>query len=898
MNSALFARVRSFIAATFNRGRFEDGMREELRFHMDAYADDLSRSGVPPEEARRRARLEFGAMESIKEDCRQNRGLRLLDEVRQDLRYALRTLVKTPVFTGAAILSLALGIGANTAIFSLMDAVLLRTLPLHEPERLYFLAHDPGPNISTSSNYPLFERYKTVTSFSGLTAYRPRTFKVTISDGIERVSGLFASGNYHAVVGARMLMGRGFSADTDWQRGVSPVAVISYDYWRNALGADSEVLGKPLIVDGRTVSIGGVTAPGFSGLNPGERADIMLPISVLALDSPGFLTDHDGWFGLFIVGRLAPNVGEQDALAAVNVIFQQFHAAAENQWARNLNRDSYRSAALVPAAKGMWSLRRTYGKPLRISMAMVAVVLLIACANIANLLFARASARAREMAVRLSIGAGRGRLVRQLLTESLVLALCGGAAGAVLAIWGTQTILSLLTAGPTPVFIEAGINARVLGFTATVVLMTAIGFGLVPAFRSTRVDLTPTLKAGVQPLRDGQRPTLGTALVAVQFALCVLVVGAAGLLSRSLSNLHGLDAGFKRDNILLAEIDISAAKLQKADRLGVYAEILDRLRTAPGVVSAAISARTPIDFSAQQRRIDVPGVPAVPGQGVSTNLVTPDYFQIFGIDLVRGRPMTADDPSSVALVSQSMAKFHFGESDPIGRTFRLGGDKQTTTVIGLVKDARHERLRGDVPPKMVYTHLAVGSARFDASSAGPDGVTVALLTEVDPSTLAPTIRREIRSLRKDALVPYVRTMEQQIDHALVPERLLTSLSTWLGGVALILACVGLYGVMAYNVSRRTREIGIRIALGAVPRTVLVHILRETVVMLTIGVVLGLTAALAATRTLSTFLFGLTPHDPATLLSTTALLFTAAMLAGFMPARYAAAVDPVKTLKNE
>ena len=892
------ARVRSLISALLRRDRFEDGMRDELRFHIDAYADDLVRSGVRPQDALRRARVEFGAVESVKEECRHSRGLRLLDETRQDVRYTLRTLAKTPVFTAAAILSLALGIGANTAIFSLMDAVLLRTLPLHRSEQLYFLAHDPGPNISISSNYPLFERYKTVAAFSGVTAYRTRLFKVTTTAGIERVSGLFASGNFHTVIGAPMFIGRGFSSEADTQPDGNPIAVVTYDYWKNALGADSGVLGKPLIVDGRAVSIVGVTAPGFTGLNPGERADIMLPISMMVLDSPNFLTDHDSWIGLFIVGRLAPDVGEKEALAAVNVIFQQFHAAAENQWARKLNRDSYQTAALVPAAKGMWSLRRTYGKPLWISMAMVAVVLLIACANIANLLFARASARTREMAVRLSMGAGRARLVRQLLTESLVLALCGGAAGAILAIWGTQTILALLTAGSTPMFIEAGINVRVLGFTAAVVVLTAIGVGLVPAFRSTRVDLTPSLKAGLQPLRDAHRPTLGKALVAAQFALCVLVVGAAGLLSRTLANLHGLDAGFTRANILLADIDISAAKLQTADRLAVYAEVLDRLRTAPGVVTAAISARTPIDFSGQVRRIEVQGVPVVPGQGVSANLVTPDYFWIFGIDLVRGRALTADDSSSVALVSQSMAKFYFSDSDPIGRTFRLGSDKHTTTVVGVVKDVRHEQLRGEVPPKMIYIPLALGSGRFDANSAGPDRVTIALYTAVPPSILAPTIRNEIRSIRKDSLVPYVRTMEQQIDHALVPERLLASLSTWLGIVALILACVGLYGVVAYNVSRRTREIGIRIALGAIPRTLVLHVLRDTMVMTSIGVILGLAAALAASKALATFLFGLKPHDPTTLLATMALLLAAAAIASYVPARRTAAIDPVRALRHE
>ncbi len=891
------------MAAFLRRARFEDAMRDELRFHIDAYTDDLSRSGVPLEEARRRARVEFGAVESMKEDCRRSRGLRLLDELRQDLRYALRTLLKTPVFTTAAILSLALGIGANAAIFSLMDAVLLRTLPLEQANRLYFLAHDPGPKLSTSANYPLFDRYRTASVFSGVTAYQLRTLRVTTAVGVERVQGQFVSGNFHAVVGAPMLLGRGFASEPDRSPGTSPIAVISYEYWDTTFGRDPEIVGKPLTIDGHVVSIVGVTAAGFAGLNPGSRVDITLPISVLILDVPKFLDDYDSWFGLFIVGRLAPNVDENEALNAVDVIFQRFLALPENQWAnqwaRSNNSAVYRPAALVPAARGMWNLRSQYRKPLWLSMAMVAVVLLIACANIANLLFARASARAKEMAVRLSIGAGRARLIRQLLTESLVLALSGGVAGVLVAVWGTQAILSLLTFGPSPLLIDAGLNGRVLAFTAAVIILTGVGFGLLPAFRSTRLDLTPTLKEGRVAVHDTHRQALGRALVVVQVALCVLVIAAAGLLARSLANLHGLDAGFARDHILLADVDITAAKLPPVGRLLAYEEMLERLRRLPGVSSVSMSVRTPIDFSAQLRRIDVPGIPPVPGQGVSVNVVTPEYFQIFGIDVVRGRGLNTNDAlSRGALVSESMARFYFGESNPLGRTFQLGGDKERSTIVGVVEDVRHERLRVDVPPKMVYTPFAESSTLLDGNSAIPSSVTIALGTRQDPASLGLTVGNEIRGLRRDALVPYIRTMGQQIDATLIPERLLTSLATGLAGIALILACVGLYGVMAYNVSRRTREIGIRIALGALPRTVLYRVLRETFVMLVTGIVLGLTIALAATRTLSTFLFGLTPHDPATLLSTMAVLFMAAMLAGFMPARHAAGIDPVRALRDE
>jgi putative ABC transport system permease protein len=897
----MFTRLRSFVMACLRRDRFEAGMDDELQFHIDAYAGDLMRSGIPRAEAVRRARLQLGAVETIKEECRQTRGLRLLDEVRQDLRYTVRMMAKTPVFTAAAILSLALGIGANTAILSLMDAVLFRTLPIENPGQLYFLAHSPGPNISTSSNYPLFERYRTAPVFSGVTAYQGRTFRVRTTDGLERMAGQFVSGNYHKVLGARMLLGWGFSSDPDRRPGASLSAVISHDYWNTRYGRDPDVIGKTLTIGNRTVSIVGVTAAGFHGLSPGGRVDITLPMAVLALDTPEFLDARDGWVGLVIVGRLAPGVREEQALTVVDLLLQQFLDEPESRWVRAATRDGHRSAALVPAARGTWALRTQYAKPLWLAMAMVGIVLLMACANIANLLLARARARAREIAVRLSIGAGRRRLVRQLLTESLVLALCGGAAGIMVAIWGTDAILSLFAVGPSPLLIDTSLNVRVLAFTAAVVVLTGIGFGVVPAFRSTRLDLAPALKDGAVTLDGTRGPTLGRALVVAQIALCVLIVTAAGLLARSLGNLQSFNAGFDRENILLADVDAAATTLSPGGRVGLYSDLLERLRALPGVRSASLSTRSPIDFSSQVRRIDVPGVPVVPGQGVSTNMVTPEYFETFGIHLIQGRGFAAQDRQNtprVALVSESMARFYFGSSDPIGRTFQLGGGQQKTTIVGVVEDVRHERLRLDVPPKMIYTLLAQRTAALDGTAGVPNQLTVTLRTNMDPGALASTLRNEVRAVSKDVMVPYLRTMNEQIDAALVPEQLLAMLSTGFAVVALLLACIGLYGVMAYNVTRRTREIGIRMALGALPRTVLYRVLRETFAVSTMGVALGSLIALAVTRALSTFLFGLTPHDPATLLGTGRLLLLVSLVAGFLPARHAATVDPVRVLRNE
>jgi predicted permease len=664
----MFARLRSSLAGLFHRNRFESAMDDELRFHMAAYADDLVRAGVPRDEAMRRARLQFGGVEAIKEECRQNRGLRWIDEARQDLRYAFRLMAKTPVFTLAAIVSLALGIGANTAIFSLIDAVLFRTVQVAEPDRLYFLAHDPGSNVSTSSNYPVFERYRASPVFSGVTAYRGRTFNVSAGDSVERLSGQFVSGNYHAVLGVPMSLGRGFSAEVD--RGpASLIAVISHDYWMNRFGGSPNVLDRTLNVSGRVVSIVGVTATGFRGLAPGGRVDITLPMSVMALSEPAFFDATDGWTSMVLVGRLAPGVSEPRAVSAVDAIFKQFVSEPHSGWLSSASPNGFRSGTLEPAARGTGDLRRGYSTPLLVLMGMVAVVLLIACANIANLLLARATARAREVAVRLSIGASRGRLVRQFLTESLLLGLSGGAIGVLLSLAGTEAILALFNDVQSPILLDVSLNGRVMAFTAAVSTLTALAFGIAPAFRGTAVELAPALKQGINSTRTPRVLSAGKWLVVAQFALCMMMVAGAGILSRSLRNLQGFDAGFVRSGILIADVDTGGSAVPQEQRAAFYSGLIERLRVRPGVAAVSLAARTPIDRSSQTRRIDVPGVVGKPGEGVSTNGVTPGYFETFGIDLVRGRGLTPEDresSASVALISQSMARAYYGNRDPIG----------------------------------------------------------------------------------------------------------------------------------------------------------------------------------------------------------------------------------------
>lgn len=890
-------RLRSIARGLIHRERFEDAMADELRFHLDAYADDLMRAGVSREEAARRARVEFGGVERVREECRQSRGLRFFDELRQDLRYATRLMARSPGFTAAAVVSLALGIGANTAIFSLMDAVLLRTLPLKDPHQLYFLAHDPGERVTTSANYPLFERYTRADVFSGVTAYSTfsQGFRVTTTDGTEAVSGQFVSGNYHAVVGVPLILGRGFTAEPDRTPDASLIAVISDSYWSRRFGRSPDVLGKRLGIRGRSVTIVGVTAASFHGLVPGTRVDVTLPVSVRALDEPTFLDMHDGFIGLVIVGRLRTSVTEGQALSAADTLFKQYMSEPENRWAQESSPTAYRAAVLLPAGKGSGGLRRQYSLALRVLMAMVGCVLVIACANVANLLLVRATARRKEVAVRLGVGAGRSRLVKQFLTESLLLAVGGGIVGLLLAFQGTAAILALFDFGPAAVFLDVTPSAPVLVFTMVVSLLTGVAFGLVPALRATRVDLAPALKESGAACDRGGRWTTGRLLVVSQIALCVIVVAGAGLLVRTLHILKTFDAGFRKENVLLFNVDTASAGFPADRRAGFYAELLERLRARPGVVAASYSARSPIDFSSELRRIDVTGF-AETGQrhGVSTNVVTPDYFQGFGIGLIRGRAFTSLDGAhapKVALVSASMAGFYFGDSDPSGRTLLLGGQKEKITVVGVVTDVRHERLRNDAPTRMVYTPLA-------QSAAPSPRLTAEIVTTDDPRALAASVRDEARALSKDAVVSYVRTMDQQLDAALVQERVLATLSAAFGLLALLLAAVGLYGVMSYTVARRSREIGIRIALGAARSRLLWQVLRETTVLSCIGIAIGLVGALALARVVSTFLFGLTPRDPMTLAGTAAILLVTTIVAGYLPARRAAGVDPMCALRTE
>ncbi len=876
-----------------------DGLADDIRDHIDRQTQENIDRGMAPEEARRQALLKFGNVALVREDTRAVWVRAWLEQLGQDIRYALRTLRRNPAFATTVILTLALGIGANTAIFSLFQAIMLPSLPIHAADELYFVAH--GARGTPSANYPYFERVRARTDlFAGVTTYlRGRTVKVSTGESIETARAQFVSGHYHAVVGVPMALGRGFTSDDD-RAGAGPlVAVISDGYWARKFGRDPQILGRTLTIDGRPLSIVGVTAAGFDGLDPGTRVDVTLPFAVTTLDTPKFLTDHGTWLGdMPIVVRLKPGVESVQADSAIEVLFQGYLSESDNAWLRKLPGWDRVHASLSPANRGTAGLRNQYSSSVQILMAMVGIVLLIGCANVANLLVARGTARAKEVAVRMSIGAGRLRLVRQFLTESLLLALLGGVLGFGLARVSVNAIGGMVSGASNPVYLNLQPNATVLAFTLAVSMLTGLLFGLAPAVRTTRVDMSPALKStGTTVIRQTRgRWSPRQVLVSVQVGLCVLLVSGAGLLGQTLRNLETRPTGIDRHNLLLFSLDARGTPFA-AERVPALCEdLVARTVSRAGVISGSCSRNLPINSRGNAGPLEVPGAPPQPlnARMVFTNMVTPDYFRTFGIGVVAGRMFDARDSANaqkVAIVNRALARFFFGKDDAVGRSVHFyKDDANPMTIVGIVEDATQRSLREE-PPMTIYTPLA--------QLRQPEGlVTVALRTTDNPSSLAGPMRAEVRALAPDVVVDDFRTMEQQIGAELVRERLLAMLSMAFAALAVVLSCVGLYGVVTYDVSRSLRDLGIRMALGAQRLDVLRQVIRGAALISSIGIAVGLLATLAGTRVVGSLLFGVTARDPLTLAAAAALLMLTTVIASYIPARRASRIDPALVLRTE
>jgi predicted permease len=1014
------------------RERMLEDLEQDIRAHIEMETQDNIARGMPPEEARYAAVRKFGNVTRVQENVREVWSFVWLEQLWQDMWFGLRMLRKSPAFTAVAVLTLAFGIGANTAIFSLIDAVMLRSLPVKNPAQLVLLKWNArkAPNIhgmmssgdcpmdmgeggfnptGCSFSEPIYREIAETNIFSGTAAFANTGRLDLTGNGLASViNGQLVSGDFFHTMGLKSALGRLLDASDDTPA-AAPVTVLNYGYWQSAFGGSRQVIGRTIELNAVPFTIVGVAEQRFTGITPGSDYDVWVPVSTQQKINPmkGMdpLGGQDrrsdvGFWWLTIVGRLKPGVPVAQAQAVVSGMFRNevLHGpvllfpggkmgalpvpreggpsmavnAAPPKAAQlapgNVHIPMHRESAgggpvaaqpagngkmpftmeapppgaaplpggahaaeteassvpktlstaddnpqvtLVSARSGLSGQRAHYTDPLYVLMLAVGIILLIACANVAGLMLARAAARQKEMAVRLALGAGRARIVRQLLTESLMLSVLGGALGILFAYWGAHAIISFVSSNQTrPLGFATGVDLRALGFTAVVSLFTGILFGVAPAFRSARVDLTPTLKEGegssaTAGHSGGRWFSAGNLLVVTQVALAVVVLVGAGLLVRTLQNLRSVDMGFDAHNILIFGIDPALAGYKATQADNLYRDLQGRLAETPGVKSASYSMMPLLSNGLMITAFHWPGTPEDQTAESDALDVGPNFFQTLHIPFLAGREFSAadfelatanggDKPTSAptpVIVNQAFVQKYLAKENPIGKAFGeapvgpFGPASPGYQIVGVVRDAKYNDLRREIHPMMYQPHH-VGAATFE------------LRTAADPQALLPAIREVVGQVNADLPLFNVTTQSQQIDRLLFQERLVARLAGFFGVLALVLACIGLYGLLSYEVSRRTREIGIRIALGAQPERVLKLVLRQGMVLAVVGAAVGIGVALGVTRYLGSMLFNVRASDPATMSAVALLLAWVAMAACYIPARRATRVDPMVALRYE
>ena len=916
----LLSRLRSFLATCSRRERFEDSLDEEVRFHLAACTADLVRAGVPEAEAARRARVHFGSVEGVKDGCRQARGLRLADELEHimtNIRLALRTLFKTPVVTGVAVLSLALGIGSNGAIFSLYSQIVARPLPVTEPERLVNLASpgpQPGPCLRDNAgecdevfSYPMFrdlQREQTV--FTDIAAHKGLRANVTFRGRTVSAQGTLVSGSYFPVLGLPPAAGRLFGPDVDESIGGHPVVVLSHDFWQAEFGGSPDAIGDLLIVNGRSLTIVGVASPAFRGTTINMPCDFFAPITMRGLLAPGgdgdFEDRREYWTYLF--ARLDPDVSPDQARAAVEPLYRNILADVEaplqtGMSAQTVARFLDRPLQLRPGRQGQSRMNREGGRlALFFLFGITGTVLLIACANIANLLLARSAARTGEMAVRLSLGAARRHLLTQLLTESCLLALMAGAAGLVVAHWTLRFVWMLLPSAVADLLQTAPqLDPRTVPFTAAVSLATAVVFGLFPALYAARADPIAVLKddAG-QPGGTRSAARFRRGLVVAQLALAMTLLVAAGLFIQSLRNVNRIDPGFRTENVVTFVLSPALNGYDAVRNRDLFERVGNELSAQPGVAGVSASAQGLFQFGGTGIPTDVmvQGFEAGPDTNRTTllNPIGTDYFRTLGIPLLAGRAFSESDTveaPEVAMVNQAfVSKFNLG-SDAIGTRIGRGGldAELNTEIVGLVGDTRSS-LRNATPPPLAYVPYRQeepgGLWFFVRTSAPPDAVLRSipgLVAGIDPN------------LPVSLLMPL-----SQVAALNSPDHIVAVLMASFAALATLLAAVGLYGVLAYAVAQRTRELGLRMALGADAARLRAMVLGQVGRMTLTGGAIGLIAALGVDRVLRAVLYEIDTPPPVIIATAVAGLAAVALAAGFVPAHRASRIDPMEALRHK
>jgi predicted permease len=893
-------------------------MDEELRFYLEAAVEEKMRNGIRYPEALRAAKVEMGSMEAVKQEIRSSGWESTVDSLGSDFRFSLRMLAKSPGFTAVAILSLALGVGANTAIFTLINDLMLKQLPVRQPDQLVSFGEPSGGGVGGTMSvgtggvfsYDFYrqiemqhEFFQDISASASFTL--PAGVRLRESSAGPAGAAFFqmVSGNYFSVLGIEPVLGRPIVPSDEDAPGLNPVAVLSYHYWQTTLASDPSVVGRSITVDKLPFTVIGVAPARFFGVNvDAQSPDLWLPLTMQKeLMQSSSLLDTRDIYWLHLMGRRNAGINMDQAQEWFSAQIRRYMIDLEGPRLTAARIQQIQQIKLMRGDRGGSDLRWQYKEPLQILMGVVVLVLLIACANLANFLLAKAVSREREISTRLALGSSRARIIGQVFIETLLLSFCGGALGLLLAFWGTRALINFVVGGATYTVFDPKPDMHVLAFTFGICLLTGILFGIAPALRVSRTSISPVLKANARTAANGGRATgrlIPKLLVAVQVTLSLMLLVGAGLFLRTLRNLENQDLGFESRNLLLVQFLPEAAGYQPSQLSSLYDKILERVNALPGVRSATLSGGPVINPGQWGSPISILGYAAKQDETVDTagNYVAARYFETVGIPVLLGRPIGPQDTatsSKVVVVNQTFANDYFPNGNAIGRSFTIADPRVPGRweIVGVVRDAKYSSPR-EAPQRMIYLPLVqISGPHIYAHS-------LQLQTVGDPAHVAEEVRRALAQVDPNLAILKMETISQQVNHLMDQEELVSQLCTWFAMLALLLTSIGLYGVMTYNVARRTNEIGIRMALGAQNRQVLWMVLKESLFLLGAGIILGVPATIAATRLVGAQLFGLSSSDPLTFATAILAISSVTILAAYFPARRATRVDPMVALRDE